>query len=201
MKMIRRLIRSNFLRRILTANTPLHFCTFPKLINRPKFFFLASAGLLKDRNTKSDMADFDLVLKEACEVGESAVVQVLDSLKVKIIEVSKAYKDCLNKQMTIIKEASKSGALSEKWDSLPEYRTLGSGLRQELDSFVVTINTVGQLAHNETLQYITQQKQLFKLIANKHKELEKLIKKQIEEVQKLESKVLSLNRDDILKTK
>ncbi|KAJ3654783.1 hypothetical protein Zmor_013946 [Zophobas morio] len=147
------------------------------------------------------MDDFDLKLKEACERGESAITELMNMLQTSIKDVTQAYKESLKKQITLIDEATKEGASSSKWDDLPQFRTQAAEMSQQFQKLVVTINTLGGIAKNETLKYITQQEKQFQLLSKKHKELEKLIIKQMEEIKGLEEKLLQKNRESIEKTK
>lgn len=188
--------RNLLFRRFFQTYRPLRLSNIPKFLNTPKLFLIPSCALFPK---KEKMDNFDLHLKSACEKGEAAITQFMNSLQDSILEISKAYKDCLYKQIEIIDEAVKGGALSPKWDDLPKYRILASDLKEQLNSFVTNIKTLGTIARNETLSYITQQQQQFKLIAKKTKELEKLIEKQMDEIKELENKVLVKNRESIKK--
>ncbi|RZC39138.1 hypothetical protein BDFB_005531 [Asbolus verrucosus] len=151
--------------------------------------------------TKDTVRNIDVSLQQACDAGESAIVELMDVLEENILQLCKAYQDCLKKQIEIIRDASELGPLSSKWDDLPEYRSLSVELSQELSNFTAVVNTIGQMIRNETIKHITQQKKCMNLIAGKHKELEAILKKQTEEIKKLESKILDVKRESIVKAR
>ncbi|KAJ3654782.1 hypothetical protein Zmor_013946 [Zophobas morio] len=196
--MISRLITSrNVLRTIRSLTPARNLCSLSKVKNYSKVFLIgASYPFSKDYSSFS-MDDFDLKLKEACERGESAITELMNMLQTSIKDVTQAYKESLKKQITLIDEATKEGASSSKWDDLPQFRTQAAEMSQQFQKLVVTINTLGGIAKNETLKYITQQEKQFQLLSKKHKELEKLIIKQMEEIKGLEEKLLQKNRENI----
>ncbi|XP_044267052.1 uncharacterized protein LOC123012902 isoform X1 [Tribolium madens] len=200
--MIGRLFASSTIfRRIFTSCRPLRICTLSKFTNTPKLFIVTSYPIFSKERSRDTMENFDLHLKAACEKGEVAITQLMNSFREHILETSEAYKECLQKQIEIIDEATKVGAMSAKWDELPEYRSIATDLSQQLNTFAATVHTIGEIAKNETLQYITQQQKQFQLIGKKTKELEKLLTTQMEEIKKLESKLLIKSRESIQKSK
>ncbi|KAJ3654845.1 hypothetical protein Zmor_014003 [Zophobas morio] len=140
--MISRLIISrNLLRRVNTLNSARALHSLSKAKNFPKVFLIATSyPLSKDYN--SFMEDFDLKLKQACELGESAITELMNMLQKAVKDVTQAYKESLKKQISLIAEATKAGASSPKWDDLPQFRTQAAEISQQFQDLVATIRTL-----------------------------------------------------------
>lgn len=161
----------------------------------------ACATIKMAKSSKDNVQNFDVLLQQACDLGELAIVQVMDVLKDRIIEICEEYNNCLGEQIKIVKEASEQGPMSSRWDDLPQFRSLASELNEELNNYVLILNTLGEAARKQNMDFITKEKHHLYTIEMKFKQVQDLLETHINSIKKLEKTLLDLNRQVILKTK
>lgn len=194
--MMIRLLRTSFFKRTLQYyRLPLKNCS--------KFLAMATieAGLSKQQ-FKELVENIDVNLQQACELGKSAIVELMNVLEENTNEIAESYKDCLTKQINIYQESALYGHFSESWeDAILEYRSKANELSDELGLLISTFNTIRDMAFNNNMNYITSETHQIILIKAKFDELTNILDNHVVQIRILEGKVLNLQQKSIVNTK
>lgn len=131
-------------------------------------------------------------LRKAIEDGETAIVDLMIQLQQLIITASKEYRNCVSKQIEIIK-ATGDGAS----DELPQFRSLANELSSEINEYIILLKTLGEIAYDQTLISLKVDHHSFEAILRKYKELELLLLQELEANKRKELELLEINISNI----
>lgn len=158
---------------------------------------------LKDNNhieieKLADIIDSESV-QIACTKSDEALKELLNTLTMCIVELSKEYQNCLMRQIEITYNCTQIGPVGEHWDELTEHRVRARDYKDELIKYEALICNIGQMVYNQALNSLySGNPQAMELFSIEYDRLERLVRDEKKEILYWEKKLLSVNCDSII---
>lgn len=138
-------------------------------------------------------------IQSACHKNVEALVELMHTLNVCMLEINKEYKNCVEQQILLTTQCTKMGPLGEHWDELTKYRVQADELKMEFNKYELLIQKIGQMVFYQAVTSLMSgnEKEL-DLLNFEFSRLEKLMRDIVQQHKDLDLKLVVANRESIL---
>lgn len=149
---------------------------------------------------ESTVDNFTNQIKTACNMSQDKLKELLRIIKLSIEKSCEEYRNCLQKQMSLLKKGTNADPLSEYWDEMVKQRVEASNLKHDINKFSGLIDYIEKVVFNFNVcqALIENNEAAIAEIAQQVKVLKEICEKQLKLNKDLENELLKLDRQHIL---
>lgn len=125
-----------------------------------------------------------------------ALIELMHTLNLCMVEISKQYRECMEKQIQI---TDLSIPTDENWDELTKYRVEANELKTEFTKYELLLDKVGQMVFNHAVTSLMGGNEAaLDVLNHEYNRLVNFVQNLVKENKELESRLLLAKRNNII---